>query len=51
MVPPGEMSTIRTEEANPQNAGTTPVGIPEEEATMGMAREPAVERRPPKLPV
>ena len=47
MILPKEMSTISTEEANPQNAGTTPAGNPEEEATMGMAREPAAEKRPP----
>ena len=30
VVPPGEMSTIPTEEANPQSARTTPAGTPEE---------------------
>ena len=47
MVLPKEMSAIPTEEADTQSTGTTPAGTPEEEATMGTAREPAVERRPP----
>ena len=47
MVLPEEMSTIPTEEANTQTTGTTPARTPEEEATVGTAREPAVEKRPP----
>ena len=47
MVLPEETSAIPTEEANPQSAETTPAGTPEEEATTGMAREPAAEKRPP----
>ena len=50
MVPLGEASAIPTKEANPQSAGTTPASTPEEEATTGAAREPAVERRSPKFP-
>ena len=50
MVPPEEMSTIPTEEANCQSTGTTHVGNPEEEATVGVTREPAAERRSPKFP-
>ena len=46
MVPPEEMSTILPVEADPQSARTTSAGTPEEEATMGMDREPAVEKRP-----
>ena len=42
-----EMSAISTEKANPQDAGTTSAGTPKEEATMGMARKPAAEKRPP----
>ena len=44
-----EMSAIPTEEANPQSA-TTPASTSEEEAIMGVAREPAVERRSPRFP-
>ena len=47
MVPPEETSAIPTEEANPQS---TSASTPEEEATTGVAREPAVERRHPKFP-
>ena len=46
MVLPEETSAIPTEEANPQSARATPAGTPEEEATVGMAREPAAEKRP-----
>ena len=49
MVPPEEMSAIPPEEADPQSTGTTPAGTPEEEATMGTDRKPAVEKRPPKF--
>ena len=45
--PPEETSTIPTEEANPQSTGTTPVSNPEEEATVGVTREPTTERRSP----
>ena len=47
MALPEETSAILIEEANPQSTRTTPAGTPEEEATAGMAREPAVEKRPP----
>ena len=50
MVPLEEMSTIPTEEADPQSAGTTPAGTPEEEAIVGAARESAVQRRSSKFP-
>ena len=46
MALPEEKSAIQTEEADPQNARLTPAGTPEEEANMGMAREPTVEKRP-----
>ena len=49
MVPPEETSAILTEEADPQSAGTTPASTPEEEAIVGVAREPAAERRSPKF--
>ena len=47
MVLPEETSAIPTEEADPQSTRTTPASTPEEKATMGMAREPAAEKRPP----
>ena len=47
IVPLEETSAIPTEEANPQSAGTTPASTPKKEATMGMAKEPATEGRPP----
>ena len=50
VVPLEEVSAIPTEEANPQSTMTTPASTPEEEATAGAAREPAVERRSPKFP-
>ena len=50
MVPPEETSTILTDETDPQSTRTTPAGTPEEEATMGVTREPAEERRSPKFP-
>ena len=50
MVPLEETSTTLTEEANPQSTGTTPASTSEEEATMRVTREPAVERRSPKFP-
>ena len=50
VVPPKETSTIPTEEADPQSAGATPASNSEEEATMGVTREPAMERRSPKFP-
>ena len=50
MVPLEETSATPTEEANPQSAGTTPAGTPEEEATVGVTRESAAGRRSPKLP-
>ena len=46
MVLPEEMSAIPTEEANTQSAGATLSGTPEEEATIGTAREPTVEEAP-----
>ena len=49
MVPLEETSAILTEEANPQSTGTTPASTPEEEAIVGVAREPAVEKRFPKF--
>ena len=42
-----EMSAIQTKEDDPQNAISTPVSIPEEEATAGMAKESIAEKRPP----
>ena len=50
MVPLEKMSATPTEEVNPQSTGTTPASTPEEEATMGVTREPAVDRRSPKFP-
>ena len=50
VVPQEEMAAIPTEEADPQSAGTTPASTPVEEATVGITREPAAERRPPKFP-
>ena len=47
VVPPEETSTILTKEANPQSAETTPASTPKKEATVGMAKEPAAEERPP----
>ena len=47
MVLPEEMSAIPVEEANTQSARATPASTPEEEATVGMAREPTAEKRPP----
>ena len=44
---PEEMSAIQTEKANPQSTRSTPANTPEEEAAVGMAREPTVEKRPP----
>ena len=49
MIPLEETSAIPTEEADPQST-TTPASTPEEEAIMGVAREPAAERRSPKFP-
>ena len=49
MVPLEETSAVLTEEANPQTAGTTHASTPEEEAIVVAAREPALERRPPKF--
>ena len=43
---PEEMSAKPTEEADPQSTRTTPVSTSEEEATMGMAKESIVEKRP-----
>ena len=48
MIPLEETFTIPTEETNPQST-TTPASTPEEEATVGVAREPAAERRSPKF--
>ena len=42
-----ETSTIQMEEADPQSARSTPANTLEVEATVGMAREPTVEKRPP----
>ena len=42
-----EMFAIQTEEDDPQDAMSTPISTPKEEATMGMARESIVEKRPP----
>ena len=47
---PEEMSTIQIEEDYPQSAMSTPVSTPEEEATMGMARESIAKRPPNKFP-
>ena len=46
MAIPEETSAKPTEEADPQSASTTPVSTPEEEATMGTAKESIVEKRP-----
>ena len=46
------MSAIPNQEADAQSVRTSPAGTPEEEATTGMAWEPAMEKRPPnKFPV
>ena len=42
-----EMSAKPTEKADPQSARTTPVSTPEEEATVGTAKESIAEKRPP----
>ena len=47
MALPEETSVPQAEEAAPQSVRSTPAGTPEEEATMGMAMEPAMEKRPP----
>ena len=47
VVSPEEMSTIPTEEADPQSA-TTPASTPEEQVTARTVREPAAERKAPK---
>ena len=44
---PEETSTIQTEEDDPQDAMSTPISTPEEEATAGTARESIAEKRPP----
>ena len=44
---PEETSAIQTEEDDPQNAISMPVSTPEEEATVGTAKESIVEKRPP----
>ena len=49
MIPLEEMSTIPSEEADPQST-TSPASTPEEEAIMGVAKEPAAERRSHKFP-
>ena len=41
---------ILTEEASTQSTGTIPADNPEEEATAGVTREPAMKRRSPKFP-
>ena len=43
---PEETSAIPTKKDHPKSARTTPAGTHEEEATMGMAWEPATEKRP-----
>ena len=47
VVPLEETSAILTEEADPQSTETTPAGTPKEGATVGMAKEPCAEKRPP----
>ena len=47
MALPEETSTIPTEETSPQSTRSTPAGTPKEETTVGTAREPAAEKRPP----
>ena len=41
-----ETSAIQTKEANPQSTMSTPTSTPEEEATVGIARESTAEKRP-----
>ena len=47
MALPEEASAKPTKKADPQSARTTPVSAPEEEATVGMAKESIAEKRPP----